>query len=144
MTHHPDRSNFYSSNHAVGEECIYIPWWDIHSTHLMSIIQPARTALYSTSRIINPARNNLTRTPILNKAKMSSVPTFNFTERQPTSDEKALIDDVLPTCQWTLNKDQLKPVSSAYARYSPDATFHDPIGLAKGLESVVSRCHTLG
>ena len=35
------------------------------------------------------------------------------------------------------NPDQLKPVSSAYARYSPDATFHDPIGLAKGLESVV-------
>lgn len=34
--------------------------------------------------------------------------------------------------------DQLKPVSSAYARYSPDAVFHDPIGLAKGLEAVVS------
>jgi hypothetical protein len=34
--------------------------------------------------------------------------------------------------------DQLKPVSAAYARYSPSATFHDPIGLAKGLEAVVS------
>jgi hypothetical protein len=34
--------------------------------------------------------------------------------------------------------DQLKPISSAYARYAPTATFHDPIGLANGLEAVVS------
>jgi len=34
--------------------------------------------------------------------------------------------------------DQLKPISSAYARYAPSATFHDPIGLAEGLEAVVS------
>jgi hypothetical protein len=33
--------------------------------------------------------------------------------------------------------DQLKPISSAYARYAPEATFHDPIGLANGLEAVV-------
>lgn len=33
--------------------------------------------------------------------------------------------------------DQLKPISSAYARYAPEATFHDPIGIAKGLEAVV-------
>jgi hypothetical protein len=33
--------------------------------------------------------------------------------------------------------DQLKPISSAYARYAPTATFHDPIGLANGLEAVV-------
>lgn len=33
--------------------------------------------------------------------------------------------------------DQLKPISSAYARYAPSATFHDPIGLAEGLEAVV-------
>jgi hypothetical protein len=32
----------------------------------------------------------------------------------------------------------LKPISSAYARYAPTATFHDPIGLANGLEAVVS------
>jgi len=36
-----------------------------------------------------------------------------------------------------LTTDQLKPISSAYARYSPSATFHDPIGLAEGLESIV-------
>ena len=35
--------------------------------------------------------------------------------------------------------DQLNPVSSAYARYAPNAQFHDPIGLAQGLESVVRR-----
>jgi hypothetical protein len=33
-------------------------------------------------------------------------------------------------------EDQLKPVSASYARYAPDATFHDPIGIANGLESV--------
>jgi hypothetical protein len=31
----------------------------------------------------------------------------------------------------------LKPVSQAYEHYSPEATFHDPIGLAKGLDAVV-------
>lgn len=36
-----------------------------------------------------------------------------------------------------ISADQLKPVSSAYARYAPEATFHDPIGLANGLEAVV-------
>ncbi|ORY26325.1 hypothetical protein BCR39DRAFT_470405 [Naematelia encephala] len=60
---------------------------------------------------------------------MSSIPTFNFTERQPSSEEKALIEDVL-------NLYQLNPITAAYARYSENATFHDPIGLAEGLESV--------
>jgi hypothetical protein len=32
--------------------------------------------------------------------------------------------------------DQLQPTSAVYARYSPDAQFHDPIGLAKGLDAV--------
>lgn len=43
----------------------------------------------------------------------------------------------IKTCQAD-NVDQLKPISSAYARYAPEATFHDPIGLANGLEAVVS------
>ena len=77
----------------------------------------------------------------------TSAPNFNFPEKQPSAEEKALIDDVLQLCEWSASPrrtcaydcvDQLKPVSSAYARYSPDAVFHDPIGLAKGLEAVVS------
>lgn len=83
---------------------------------------------------------------------MVSVPLFGMKERQPTADEKALIDDVVQLCKslslisallplvvWHAdNVDQLKPISSAYARYAPNATFHDPIGLANGLEAVVS------
>jgi len=34
--------------------------------------------------------------------------------------------------------DQLRPITSAYARYAPNARFHDPVGIANGLESVVS------
>ncbi|KAK1923969.1 hypothetical protein DB88DRAFT_488642 [Papiliotrema laurentii] len=102
----------------------------------MSVFAPARTALHSSHRIINPARSNLSRPVVLHRTKMSSVPTFNFAERQPTPEEKALIDDVLQLYQ-------LKPVSSAYARYSPDATFHDPIGLAKGLESVKAQFNSM-
>ncbi len=34
--------------------------------------------------------------------------------------------------------DQLNPISAAYARYSPQATFHDPVSIAEGLESIVS------
>jgi hypothetical protein len=34
------------------------------------------------------------------------------------------------------HSDQLQPTSAVYARYSPDATFHDPIGLAQGLDAV--------
>ena len=47
---------------------------------------------------------------------------------------------------WARCTDQLNPISAAYAHYSPEATFHDPIGLAKGLEAVVStpkhKCRT--
>ena len=32
--------------------------------------------------------------------------------------------------------DQLKPTSAVYARYAPDSQFHDPIGLAKGLDAI--------
>lgn len=33
--------------------------------------------------------------------------------------------------------DQLNPIDSAYAHYAPTATFHDPIGIAHGLDLVV-------
>ncbi|GFZ46906.1 hypothetical protein JCM24511_04126 [Saitozyma sp. JCM 24511] len=67
---------------------------------------------------------------------MSDAPTFGYSERQPTTEEKELIDDVLKLYQ-------LKPVSAAYARYSPSATFHDPIGLAKGLEAVKAQFNSM-
>ncbi|WWC62228.1 uncharacterized protein I303_104824 [Kwoniella dejecticola CBS 10117] len=59
----------------------------------------------------------------------STTPNFGFKERQPTASEQALVDDVLQLYQ-------LNPISSAYARYDTNAQFHDPIGLAKGLEAI--------
>lgn len=90
----------------------------------------------------------------------SQAPNFNFPEKKASSEEKALIDDVLKLCTfsflpWNSNLecdvvdvstdplvDQLNPVSAAYARYSPDATFHDPVSIAKGLDSIVSFAYT--
>jgi len=60
---------------------------------------------------------------------MSSIPTFDMPERQPSAEEKAMIEDVL-------NLYQLNPISAAYAHYAPEATFHDPIGIANGLEAI--------
>ncbi|WVR06762.1 hypothetical protein IAU60_003797 [Kwoniella sp. DSM 27419] len=59
----------------------------------------------------------------------STTPDFGFKERTPSSEEQALIDDVLKLYQ-------LNPVTAAYARYDANAQFHDPIGLAKGLEAI--------
>lgn len=77
---------------------------------------------------------------------MTSVPTFGFPERQPTTEEKALVDDVLNLCEWLSNEallavlilvDQLNPITAAYARYSNTARFSDPVSIADGLESIV-------
>ncbi|OCF43052.1 hypothetical protein I317_03146 [Kwoniella heveanensis CBS 569] len=59
----------------------------------------------------------------------AETPNFGFKERTPTASEQALIDDVLQLYQ-------LNPVSAAYARYDTNAQFHDPIGLAKGLDAI--------
>ncbi|WRT66689.1 uncharacterized protein IL334_003649 [Kwoniella shivajii] len=64
------------------------------------------------------------------------IPLFGFQERQPTSEEKALVDDVL-------NLYQLNPISAAYARYDEKATFHDPIGLAQGLNSIKAQFNAM-
>ncbi|RXK35580.1 hypothetical protein M231_07165 [Tremella mesenterica] len=66
----------------------------------------------------------------------SQVPTFGFSERKPSGEEAALIQDVLKLYQ-------LQPVSAAYARYDQKATFHDPIGLAEGLESVKAQFNSM-
>lgn len=67
----------------------------------MSVVSPTRTALQP-ARILNTARTNLIRPTQF--AKMSSAPNFNFPERQATSEEKALIDDVLQLCKWSPNR----------------------------------------
>ncbi|EIW65968.1 hypothetical protein TREMEDRAFT_66057 [Tremella mesenterica DSM 1558] len=66
----------------------------------------------------------------------AQVPTFGFSERKPSGEEAALIQDVLKLYQ-------LQPVSAAYARYDQKATFHDPIGLAEGLESVKAQFNSM-
>ncbi|WWD03214.1 hypothetical protein V865_001265 [Kwoniella europaea PYCC6329] len=74
----------------------------------------------------------IAKTPSTVFIRMSSTeptPTFGFKERQPSAEEQALVDDVLQLYQ-------LNPISSAYARYDTNAQFHDPIGLAKGLEAI--------
>ncbi|KAK8864703.1 hypothetical protein IAR55_001955 [Kwoniella newhampshirensis] len=66
----------------------------------------------------------------------AEVPNFGFKERTPTSEEQGLIDDVLQLYQ-------LHPVSSAYARYDPSATFHDPVGIADGLDAVKAQFNAM-
>ncbi|GHJ89373.1 hypothetical protein NliqN6_5775 [Naganishia liquefaciens] len=65
-----------------------------------------------------------------------NAPTFGLQERQPTDEEKALIDDVLQLYQ-------LNPVSSAYAHYDKSAVFSDPIGIAEGLEKLKSQFNAM-
>ena len=52
--------------------------------------------------------------------------------RQPSSEEKQLIDDILLLYQ-------LKPSEQAYAHYASTAVFHDPVSIAEGLDSIKSQ-----
>lgn len=54
------------------------------------------------------------------------------TTRQPSDQEKQLIDDVL--CLY-----QLKPSHQAYSHYAENAVFHDPVSIARGLDSIKSQ-----
>ncbi|WWC94443.1 hypothetical protein V866_001289 [Kwoniella sp. B9012] len=80
-------------------------------------------------RTLPPAIAKTPSTVFIRMSSTESTPTFGFKERQPSSEEQALVDDVLQLYQ-------LNPISSAYARYDTNAQFHDPIGLAKGLEAI--------
>ncbi|ORX35597.1 hypothetical protein BD324DRAFT_630799 [Kockovaella imperatae] len=64
------------------------------------------------------------------------TPTFGLKERQPSTEEKQLIDDVLQLYK-------LNPISSAYARYAENAKFHDPIGIAEGLNSIKAQFNSM-
>lgn len=52
--------------------------------------------------------------------------------RAASAEEQKMIDDVL--CLY-----QLKPSHQAYSHYAPDAVFHDPVSIAKGLDSIKSQ-----
>lgn len=52
--------------------------------------------------------------------------------REPTTNEKRIIDDVLLLYQ-------LKPSETAYSHYTPTAVFHDPVSIAEGLDSIRSQ-----
>jgi len=52
--------------------------------------------------------------------------------RQPNAQEKKIIDDIL--CLY-----QLKPSHQAYSHYAENAVFHDPVSIAKGLDSIKSQ-----
>lgn len=52
--------------------------------------------------------------------------------RTPTESEQRIIDDILKLYQ-------LLPSEEAYAHYSPDAVFHDPVSIAEGLDSIRSQ-----
>ena len=52
--------------------------------------------------------------------------------RQPNAQEQQIIDDIL--CLY-----QLKPSHQAYSHYAENAVFHDPVSIARGLDSIKSQ-----
>ncbi len=52
--------------------------------------------------------------------------------RKPNSSEQTLIDEILSLYQ-------LKPTDKSYSHYRSDAVFHDPVSIAKGLDSIKSQ-----
>ena len=71
---------------------------------------------------------NFSRTATqITKRTMSTAKT-----RQPSSQEKTIIDEVLSLYQ-------LHPTDKSYSHYRQDAVFHDPVSIAKGLDSIKSQ-----
>ena len=52
--------------------------------------------------------------------------------RQANPQEQKLINDILMLYQ-------CKPNHQAYSHYAPNAVFHDPVSIAKGLDSIKSQ-----
>lgn len=52
--------------------------------------------------------------------------------RQPSGQEQQIIDDIL--CLY-----RLKPSHKAYSHYAENAVFHDPVSIARGLDSIKSQ-----
>ncbi|MCJ1420784.1 hypothetical protein MMC32_007143 [Xylographa parallela] len=58
--------------------------------------------------------------------------TKTLPSRPATPQEQTIIDEVLSLYQ-------LKPTDKSYAHYAPTAVFHDPVSLARGLDSIKSQ-----
>ncbi|MCJ1392374.1 hypothetical protein MMC18_005241 [Xylographa bjoerkii] len=58
--------------------------------------------------------------------------TKTLPSRAPTPEERTIIDEVLSLYQ-------ARPTDQSYAHYSPTAVFHDPVSIAKGLDSIKSQ-----
>ena len=56
----------------------------------------------------------------------------SFQTRQASPQEQTIIDDVLSLYQ-------LHPTDKSYSHYRSDAVFHDPVSIAKGLDSIKSQ-----
>lgn len=56
----------------------------------------------------------------------------NLPTRQPSAKEQQIIKDVLSLYQ-------LNPTPTSYSHYREDAVFHDPVSIAKGLDSIKSQ-----
>ena len=56
----------------------------------------------------------------------------NLSTRQATAKEQPIIDEILSLYQ-------CKPTEKSYSHYRSDAVFHDPVSIAKGLESIKSQ-----
>ena len=68
-------------------------------------VSQLRRVLQPTRQILAPFRPQVTQTRKVlrpSSSAMSSIPTFDFKEREPTPEEKGLIDDVLLLCTSSL------------------------------------------
>lgn len=55
-----------------------------------------------------------------------------MSSRPASSEEQRIIDDILKLYQ-------LKPSEQTYSHYAENAVFHDPVSIARGLESIKSQ-----
>jgi hypothetical protein len=68
----------------------------------------------------------------LNMSGITESTAGTHATRQPSLQEKEVVDDIL--CLY-----QLKPSDQAYSHYAENAVFHDPVSIARGLDSIKSQ-----
>lgn len=85
------------------------------------------------------ARTGPLRTPLSNSTSRSLAhamstgqSTKSMPTRQPTAEEKTIIDEVLSLYQ-------CKPTEQSYAHYAETAVFSDPVSIAQGKQSIMSQ-----
>ena len=94
-------------------------------------------SFHSASRSVHPRPRKQHTNPIffsfrLNMSGVTESGAGTHTTRQPNAQEKQIIDDIL--CLY-----QLKPSHQAYSHYAENAVFHDPVSIARGLDSIKSQ-----